>query len=196
MNVIEYHTLPNNSLLNTQFANMHIDHEDCFTLTLSIKNLKQCNNNATLILAKILDGFIKNQPKGVTRLMKLRNFIVAPLKLRTSELGCPVSSLLSEKSGDLFAGKYPVISQEISSDNTLAQVILGADDRHLLFRSCACVQILENKTIEFSLSTRVSCKNMFGILYIAIISPVHRCYITPAILRNAVTVFLDDYQNN
>lgn len=33
---------------------------------------------------------------------------------------------------------------------------------------------------------------MFGILYMAIISPVHRCYITPAMLRNAVKVIMND----
>jgi len=194
MNVIEHQSLPNQSLLKTQLINNKIHHEDYFTLTLSTKDLKECD--ATLLLAKILDGFIRNQPKGVTYLMQLRNLIVTPLKLRTSELGCPVSSLLSDKSCNLFAEKYPVISQQISLDNKLAQVILGADDKHLLFRSCAAVQILPNETIEFSLSTRVACKNIFGIFYMAMISKVHRHYVTPAMLKNAVKVVMDDYNNN
>jgi hypothetical protein len=193
-NVIGHHLLPNHSLLNTQLINKQINHEDYFTVTISVKDLKNYNANATLILSKVLDGFIKNQPAGITYLMKLRNFIVTPLKLRTSELGCPVSSLLSDKSCDLFVGKHPVISQQISSDNKLAQVILGADDRHLSFRSCAAVQILPNETIEFSLSTRVACQNNFGIFYMAMISKIHRSYVAPTMLKNAVKFLIDDYK--
>jgi hypothetical protein len=192
-NVIEYHSLPNTSLLNTQLLNRHIHHEDYFTLTIPAKDFNNINN-ATLLLEKVLDGFIINQPAGVTYLMKLRNFIVSPLKLRTSKLGCPVSSLLSDKSCNLFAGKYPVISQQISSDNKLAQVILGADDRHLSFRSCVAVQIHLNETIEFSISTKVACQNKFGIFYMAMISKIHRRYVAPTMLKNALKFVTDNYK--
>lgn len=195
MNVIEHQSVSTNSLLNTHFTDKYINHADYFTLTVSTKDFKKYNNNATLLLAQMLDSFIKNQPKGVTRLMKIRNFFVTPFKLRTSQLGCPVSSLLSDQRGNVFAEKYPVISQQINSDNTLAQVILGADDKHLLFRSCAAVQIHDNETIEFSLSTKVACKNIFGVLYMRAISKVHRRYVAPTMLKNAVK-FLINNKNN
>jgi len=40
----------------------------------------------------------------LTWLMGLRNLLVAPLRLRTSPLGCPASSLLSANPDQLFAG--------------------------------------------------------------------------------------------
>lgn len=50
---------------------------------------------ATALLASVSQGFLHNAPGGVSRLMALRNVLVKPLGLRTSPLGCPVSSLLS-----------------------------------------------------------------------------------------------------
>jgi hypothetical protein len=46
-------------------------------------------------LVALLEGFLDNRPSFVSRLMVLRNALVRPLGLRTSPLGCPVSSLLA-----------------------------------------------------------------------------------------------------
>jgi hypothetical protein len=186
--VIEHAAVPSQSLLQSQLLERQVHHEDHFTLTLSAGELASPASSAQALLARLLEGFLSNQPAGVTRLMQFRNTLVRPLKLRTSALGCPVSSLLSDAPCDAFAGRYPVLAQQVAADDRSAQVILGADDRHLVFRSCAAVRLLPDGKVEFSLSTRVACKNLFGRVYLAAISRVHRRYITPAMLRNAVDV--------
>lgn len=185
-NVNEHATLPPTSLLQTQLQNTRVHHVDHFTLTLPARTLVTSRESASVLLAGLLDGFVNNPPAGVTRLMQLRNVLVRPLKLRTSSLGCPVSSLLSEPRDNLFAETYPVLAQQVDDHDRTAQVILGANDKHLIFRSCASVRLFDNGTVEFSLSTKVACKNLFGRFYMATISQTHRRYITPTMLMYAV----------
>jgi hypothetical protein len=185
--VFEHHELPAHSLLKQELADRTVHHEDLFTITLPIVALgSQAGNDAGKLLADFLGGFLDNRPVGVSRLMAFRNFLVRPLKLRTSPLGCPVSSLLSEKSHGVFAERYPVRASRVSPDKRSAQVILGADDKHLVFRSCVGVECVEDGRVEFSLSTRVACKNLFGHVYMAMISTTHRKYIAPTMLEYAV----------
>lgn len=184
--VVEARTLPMDSLLRRHLSGVHVHHEDHFSLLLTRNDLLSPQANAEALLAELLAGFINNPPEGVTQLMHLRNKLVGPLKLRTSSLGCPVSSLLSDEPCNRFAGRYPVLDQDIDDGGVVAQVILGADDKHLVFRSCAAVRIYPNGGVEFSLSTRVACKNLFGQFYMAAISKTHRTYVTPSMLENAV----------
>lgn len=118
--------------------------------------------------------------------MALRNVLVKPLGLRTSPLGCPVSSLLSPDTSNLFANRYPVLGQSINAADTRAEVILGANDKHLLFRSCVSVEVVDNHHVDVMLGTRVHCKNLFGRFYMSAIDYVHRRYVTPTMLRLAV----------
>lgn len=137
------------------------------------------------MLSALLEGFLRNPPTGVSRMMAFRNLLVRPLGLRTSPLGCPVSSLLTQQDSELFDNRYPVLGQAVSGDGKRAQVVLGADDKHLLFRSCVGVQIVDGDRVEITLGTRVRCKNLFGRLYMAAIDRTHRSYIAPAMLRLA-----------
>ncbi len=138
------------------------------------------------MLGELLQGFLENRPTGVGRLMGFRNLLVRPLGLRTSPLGCPVSSLLSTERDCLFEGRFPVLDQASSANNRRAQVVLGADDKHLRFRSCVGVEVLNGGQIRFTIGTRVHCKNAFGRAYMAMIDGVHRAYIVPSMLRMAV----------
>jgi hypothetical protein len=79
-----------------------------------------------------------------------------------------------------------VLGQAVSTDGKRAQVVLGADDKHLLFRSCVGVQIVDGNRVEITLGTRVRCKNLFGRVYMAVIDRTHRSYIAPAMLQLAV----------
>ncbi len=182
--VVELDTAPAGSLLLKQFAGSAFHHDDTFCLTVEGANFKSAG--ASSLLCALLDGFLENPPAGVTRMMAFRNTLVRPIGLRTSKLGCPVSSLLSPCKTNLFANRYPVLDQETNDENTRAQVILGADDKHLLFRSCVGVEIVNDKRVDFTLGTRVQCKNLFGRFYMAAINRTHRSYITPAMLRLAV----------
>lgn len=161
-----------------------IHHQDYNTLALPAHSVP--GRSASAVLEAVLDGFMLNPPPSVGRLMALRNVLVAPLQLRTSPLGCPVSSLLSTDRSTLFAGRFPVHAQRVDAGDRSAEVLLGADDRHLRFRSCVRVQLLDDGAAVIALGTRVCPHNRFGRLYMAAIDHVHRRHISPAMLRMAV----------
>lgn len=183
--VTELDSLPAGSLLAQQLNNKPsaYQHQDMFRLTLDASDV--AGSSAAILLSQLLDSFLSNPPAGVSRLMALRNLLVRPFGLRTSPLGCPVSSLLSPPGEMLFDRRYPVLGQCIDHDDRRAQVILGADDQHLAFRSCVGVQVLGDNRVEITLGTRVNCKNLFGRFYMAAIHRVHRSYIAPTMLRMA-----------
>jgi hypothetical protein len=141
-----------------------------------------------VLLAKLLDGFLEQAPPEVRRMMKIRNFFVKPLGLRTSEIGCPVSSLIIKAESQLFDGRFPVFESLVNQENTQAQVLLGANDKHLIFRSCVGAKRLNASTVRLSLGTKVHCKNWFGRLYMAVIDRTHRKYISPLMLTRAAAV--------
>jgi hypothetical protein len=174
---------PQGSLLQEQLPERH-DHQDTFRLTVRGQGYSRLSSRQ--LLAEVLEGFLVARPAGVSWLMRLRNVVVRPLKLRTSPLGCPASSLLSQQQGFLFAGRYPVLGARTDGDDMRSQVVLGADDRHLVFRSCVGVQVVSDSRVDFTLGTRVRYSNLFGHLYMSLIDRVHRGYVAPAMLRNAV----------
>lgn len=181
--VTELASSPADSLLRLHLSDRPLHHEDM--LHVSITGIGLDKLGASKLLALVLEGFLANAPRGVSRLMALRNTLVKPLGLRTSPLGCPVSSLLSESKEGLFAGKYPVFDQRVNASNTQAEVILGADDKHLAFRSCVGVKIIDNHRAEITLGNRVHCKNAFGRFYMSAIDVTHRKYVSPAMMRMA-----------
>lgn len=181
--VVALKDVPDHSLLRNHLDHVHLNHEDTFMI--SLNDVDFHGLKADKILELLLEGFLMNAPQGVSRLMMFRNMIVKPLGLRTSPLGCPVSSLLSEDMRNLFANKFPVLDQKIEEDGSVAQVILGADDKHLQFRSCVGVEIVAPRHIKVTLGTRVHCENSFGRFYMHVIDYVHRHYITPTMLRRA-----------
>ena len=180
--VTELASPPAGSLLSSQLSE-GFEHDDSFELVLHAANLR--GQMASDLLADVLEGFLTNRPAGVSWLMRLRNVLVRPLRLRTSPLGCPVSSLLSPNRDNLFAGRYPVLDQATDPRGLHAQVLLGADDRHLRFRSCVGVRISGNEA-RITLGTRVQARNGFGRFYMACIEGVHRRYVSPAMLCLAV----------
>lgn len=183
LTVRELEAAPEGSLLLAQFKGETFHHDDTFCLVMDAG--ESGAKPASILLAELLEGFLRNSPTGVSRMMAFRNVLVRPLGLRTSPLGCPVSSLLSKQECRLFAQRYPVLEQAVNASDTRAQVILGADDKHLKFRSCVDVELLDNGRVALRLGTRVQCTNLFGRFYMAVIDHVHRSYVTPTMLRLA-----------
>ena len=179
--VASHQTQPAGSLLDAALPASD-SHDDCVSVILSPREVRHATSAE--LLSRVLEGFIENRPTGVSRLMALRNVLVAPMKLRTSPMGCPVSSLLSIDRSHLYAGRFPVLAQR--SDAHCSQVLLGADDRHLVFRSCVRVDIPSDGSARVSLGTRVRTRNLFGRLYMAAIDLTHRRYVAPSLLRMAV----------
>lgn len=169
------------SLLQSQLPG-RIAHEDQVALRLGAQAR---GATAAHVMGHLLTGFVANPPDGVSRLMALRNVLVRPAGLRTSPLGCPASSLLSSDAPLQFAGRHPVLSERRSDAGRRVEVILGADDKHLMFRTCVGVRLEADGAFVCSMATRVRTRNPFGRLYMAAISGVHRRYIAPAMLRHA-----------
>ena len=182
--VVASEQLAGHSLLRDELLDRRVHHQDSVTMTVTPP--ASTSADATRWLAAVLDGFMDNQPPSVSRMMACRNALVRPLGLRTSPLGCPVSSLLAPATHALFDGRFPVRSQQASGDARIAQVILGADDKHLVFRSCVGVRLHDDGAVEFSLSTRVACTNLFGRVYMALIAGTHRRVVAPTMLAHAV----------
>lgn len=180
--------LPPESLLPAQFPGQSIDHQDINSIRVS--GIDGSKHRAGDLLEAVLEGFLFNPPVFVGRLIGLRNLLVMPMGLRRSPLGCPVSSLIGPATGNLFRGRYPVLDQQISDSE--AQVVLGADDRHLSFRSGVSVTVVGDHELLFSLENAVHCTNRFGHFYMGAIRAVHRRLIAPAMLRHAVGWALRD----
>lgn len=176
--------MPANTLLARQFEafDPRREHEDAVAIDIDPAELPE--RTVSGMLARVLEGFLENRPVAVGRMMQVRNVLVKPLGLRTSSLGCPVSSLLGA-CPQTFAGRFPVLDQRIDGD-ARAEVLLGADDRHLQFRSIVGVERLTDGRLRIVLATRVRTRNAFGRAYMALIERTHRHYIAPTMLRMAV----------
>jgi len=99
---------------------------------------------------------------------------------------------LSIHSPTFFVERFPVIDQAITPGDRRAQVILGADDKHLHFRSCVGIEVQDDGRIVFTLGTRVQFKNLFGRFYMAAIDAGHRGYVSPTMLRLAADYAIRD----
>ena len=180
--------LAGDCLLRDTLRDRIVHHQDAFTLV--VRPGRADHRDAAAWLSAALQGFIDNPPANVARMMALRNVLVRPLGLRTSPLGCPVSSLLAAGAATVFDRRFPVHAQQVSADGRHAQVLLGADDKHLVFRACVGVRLLDDGGVEFSLSDRVACSNWFGRVYMALIAGTHRRVVAPALLAHAVDAAL------
>jgi hypothetical protein len=113
------------------------------------------------------ERMMARQPRWAEALVSLRNFLVAPLGLRTSGAGLvPPRDMI---------GIFPVVSQ------TPNRLIAGFNDRHLDFRVVIDVTA-PGDVQQVTATTLVKTHNWFGRTYLAIIMPFHRL-IVPALLR-------------
>jgi hypothetical protein len=113
------------------------------------------------------ERMLARQPRWAEALLSLRNFLVAPLGLRTSGAGLvPTRDMI---------GIFPVVSQ------TPDRLIAGFNDHHLDFRVVIDVTGPGNVR-QVTATTLVKTHNLFGRTYLAIITPFHRL-IVPALLR-------------
>lgn len=109
-------------------------------------------------------------PVWVTRLLALRNMLVAPFGLKTRPAKEPMA-----RTGFPF----PVLSAQPQ------RVVMGLDDSHLDFRLVVEVGVADGRNLAATATTYVRTHNVFGKLYLMAITPFHR-RIVPAMLRQAV----------
>lgn len=183
------------------------DHIDCFEVALQFEGGEVGESDALAkveaCLDALLEAFVDHQPAFITQVQQFRNILVTPLGLRTSPLGCPVSSLVSEpKEGQPTRcnGRFVALDQQCGSSvvgkSAFSEVLLGANDKHLNFRSVVRVDYvgadndgggMTQNTLLLKLATIVTTHNGFGSFYMNTIEPVHRTRIAPAMLESAVS---------
>ncbi len=106
-------------------------------------------------------------PRWISRLMALRNLLVAPLGLKAA----PDNRLGPDQS----IGTFPLISKSPE------RVVLGLDDKHLDFRVVVDVATLADGEQSVSATTYVKAHNTLGRFYLALVKPFHRI-IVPVML--------------
>jgi Protein of unknown function (DUF2867) len=107
-------------------------------------------------------------PVWISKLMHLRNAIVAPLGLKAA----PDLKLSTDRS----IGTFPLVSKSAE------RVVLGLDDKHLDFRVVVDVVNGEAGVQTVTATTFVKTHNALGRLYLGIVKPFHRI-IVPTMLR-------------
>jgi hypothetical protein len=119
--------------------------------------------NDALSARRAAERMFTRQPGWISGLMKLRNFVVAPLGLKTPT---HTQTIVADS-----IGPFPVISE------TPQRLVAGFDDKHLDFRV-----IVDVAGREITATTLVMTHNLLGRVYLATIMPFHRI-IVPAMLR-------------
>lgn len=141
----------NTVLTGAQFA-------DAFCIEVTDRNL-----NAR----RAAERMMARQPRWAEALVSLRNFLVAPLGLKTSGASPGVPR-------DMI-GIFPVVSEAPD------RLVAGFNDRHLDFRVVVDVTA-PGGVRQVTATTLVKTHNWLGRTYLATIMPFHRL-IVPALLR-------------
>jgi hypothetical protein len=124
------------------------------------------NREATALdLARKMFG---HAPRWMRLLLTLRNRIVALFGLKSAELGIDEGTTI---------GAFPVVS---ARDD---QVVLGFDDSHLNFRIVLDVSAAGSQTRKLAVTTLVDRHNLFGRMYIFVITPFHKLIVRTMLSR-------------
>ena len=114
-----------------------------------------------LTARRAAEAILTRPPAWVRRLVKARNRIVGPFRLKTVEIGLdqPLQPTI---------GGFPVVAQ------SAREVVLGFDDRHLDFRISVTVNASSGTGTLVTVATIVKTNNFLGRAYLATIMPFHR----------------------
>ena len=124
-------------------------------------------DGAALDARQAAEKMLARAPRWIEVLLALRNFLVAPLGLKTSAPDGPGARD--------FIGIFPVVRQ------TPDRIVAGFNDKHLDFRLVVDVASAGH-TQCITATTLVLTHNLLGRTYLAMIRPFHRL-VVPAMLR-------------
>ena len=143
--------------------------EESFDYIDSFQDLFSEKGQATS-LTKVLQLFVSGGPKWADSLLNLRNKIVKPFGLKTSD------SITDEQSDSINYEIGNRVGIFLLLDKTENEVILGDDDKHLNFKVSLLLAPIVNKIDKkkLSLTTVVKFHNLFGRLYFLAIMPFHK----------------------
>lgn len=125
-----------------------------------------------LVPMEVASELMGRAPRWVGVLLKIRNRIVGLFGLKSAEL---------ELTDQDRIGGFPVI------DHDSERVLLGFDDRHLDFRIIVAVEVEGNGHQHVSLTTLVKRHNLFGRIYILVVTPFHKLIVKTFLKRFAAT---------
>lgn len=162
--------LPTESLLFNQSS--EYDYIDSFVTALTRSDVETWELAAALF---------HSAPSWFDALAKLRDKMVAVFGLKVSQ-GNPKLAVPPFHQGQQL-GFFRVLQQ---SDR---EIILGDDDKHLIFRTSLMVSPLELGS-QLRVSTVVCTKNRLGRLYFAVVKHFHR-FIVPIMTRGMARI-IDD----
>lgn len=123
------------------------------------------NDLAPMEVASQLMG---RAPRWVGVLLKIRNVIVGFFGLKSAEL---------ELTGQDRIGGFPVLTHDDR------HVLLGFNDKHLDFRIIVAVEAEGNGHQHISLTTLVKRHNLFGRIYILVVTPFHKLIVKTFLKR-------------
>lgn len=125
-----------------------------------------------LVPMEVASELIGRAPRWVGALLKIRNRIVGLFGLKSAEL---------ELTGQDKIGGFPVI------DHDGERVLLGFDDKHLDFRIIVTVEPEGAGHQHVSLTTLVNRHNLFGRIYILVVTPFHKLIVKTFLKRFAAS---------
>jgi Protein of unknown function (DUF2867) len=139
------------------------DWADCYGVSLG---------RAGLDPMQVATDIIGRAPRWVGILLKIRNRVVGLFGLKSAEL---------KLTGQEQIGGFPVIEHDEE------HVLLGFNDKHLDFRLIVAVQPEGAGQQRVSLTTLVKRHNVFGRIYILLITPFHKLIVKTFLKRFAAS---------
>lgn len=130
------------------------DYKDCYR--------EKVTDKPHITVTQLFDSMFLRYPKWVSRLLKLRDFIVKPLGVKASKS-----------------------FEELIMEQNSHEIILGTKDKHLTFYvSISCFEVNRNEQIA-SITTLVKYNNILGKVYFIAIWIFHK-FIVHRLLKRAI----------
>lgn len=120
----------------------------------------------------LAEAALATPPAWANALMRLRDGIVRPLGLKTSQ------SIRRERQARGHVHFFPVIAEHAD------EILLGEDDRHLDFRA-SLLRRSDSDGVEVVMTTSVRVHNALGRAYLTAITPFHVLIVRSALARLA-----------
>ena len=133
-----------------------VDLLDCYTVNIR-------NAAPSLSMRSIAEVALGQPPLWMAMLLKMRDAIVLLFGVKTTK------SIQSSISRDKRVGFFPIL-QELQDE-----IVLGENDKHLDFQLSILRQSISDKgETRIFLTSRVYCNNLFGRIYLLVITPFHK----------------------
>lgn len=123
-----------------------------------------------LLPMEVAGELMGRAPRWVGALLKIRNRLVGLFGLKSAEL---------ELTGQDRIGGFPVLAHDDR------HVLLGFNDKHLDFRIIVAVEPEGARHQHVSLTTLVQRHNLFGVIYILVVTPFHKLIVKTFLKRFA-----------